>query len=105
MTSKLYVYKTPSYAQASMSEPSTLPEFSEEAAKIITHYVRKYRPKTEPNALMELHVRDLLSNEKKLKRQLDPLIRDYLIKVFLRIREPDDEYERNILKISEPTVH
>ena len=105
MDKKSYTYKTPTYAKDSMGKPGTCPEFSEEAARIITYYVRKYAPKVIPTALTELHIRDLLSNEHMLRRKLDPLVRDYLIKVFLSIIEPKEAYERKVLRLFDNVLH
>lgn len=105
MSLKNYVYKTPDYAKESMSEPQTLPEFAEEAAKIITWYVRKYSPKLEPTAIEELHIRDLLAGEKLHNSKIEPKTRDYMIKVFLFIIDRDEDYEQNVLGMNEPVLH
>ncbi len=100
-----YNYQTPAYAKESMNKSGACPEFAVAAARIITQYVRKYKPKHLPNSLSELHIRDLLSYEDMLKRKLEPAVRDYWIKVFLLIREQDSEYEREVLKLYEDYFH
>ncbi len=99
-----YIYRTPAYAKESMNKPGACPEFAQEAAKIITRYVRKYKPSILPCSLSECYIRDLLSYEDMLKRKLEPAVRDYWIKVYLLIREQDDDYERDVLKLDDYTL-
>lgn len=105
MDYNLYTYETPAYAKESMSEAGACPEFAEEAARIITQYVRKYKPKYLPNSLSECHIRNLLSYESMLKRKLEPATRDYWIKVYLMIIEQDEEYEQNVLGFGQEAIH
>lgn len=105
MTYEDYVYRTPDYAKESMNTPETGVEFAEEAARIITSYVRKYRPEFLPTSIAELHIRDLLCTESKLKRKIDHEIRDYFIKVILHIQKPDEQYEQEVLKLYDHTFH
>lgn len=105
MTDQNYIYKTPDYAKESISKPETGVEFADQAAKIITHYVRKYNPRYLPTSVEELQIRDLLCTEAKLKRKIDHDVRDYFIKVILHIQEADEAYEREVLKLYDHTFH
>lgn len=88
-----------------MSQPKCLPEFAEEAAKIITEYVRKYKPQILPVGFHEGLIRDLLSYERMTKKKLHPEARDYWIKVYLILRHRDFEYEKELMEFYSDTKH
>ena len=100
-----YVYQTPEKDRELMSQPGRLPEFAEEAAKIITEYVRKYKPPILPVRFHEGLIRDLLSYERMTKKKLHTEARDYWIKVYLILRHRDFEYEKELMEFYSDTRH
>ena len=99
-----YIYRTPEEDRELMLQPKCLPEFAEEAAEIITTYVRKYKPSILPCGFHEGLIRDLLSYERMTKKKLKPEARDYWIKVYMLIMDRDFEYEETLLEPSQRLV-
>ena len=99
-----YIYRTPEEDRELMAQPRCLPEFAEEAAEIITTYVRKYKPPILPCGFHEGLIRDLLSYERMTKKKLKPEARDYWIKVYLILQHRDFEYEETLLEPSQRSV-
>lgn len=102
---KTYIYQTPMKDRITMSEPKALPEFAEEAAQIITDYVRRHKPQILPVAANEGLIRDLLAYERMTKRKLHPEARDYWIKVYLLLIDRDFEYEKELMEFYSDTKH
>lgn len=100
-----YVYEIPKELKDSMNRKEALPEFADEAAKIITEYVRKYKPEDIPNTLTECRIRDLLSYERLRKQKLKPEARDYWIKVYMLLIDRDFEYEKELMDFPSEANH